>query len=457
MSEILKLFGTDGIRGTANSEPMTPDLVMRVGQAIGHILNSQPPVHKRERRMVLIGKDTRLSGYMLEQALSSGLNSMGVFVQLTGPLPTPGIGFLARNMRADAGIIISASHNAFHDNGIKVFGADGFKISSEMEEEIEHLVSQNKLNKFLPPSEGIGRSKRIDDAAGRYIVFAKNTFPLDQSLDGLRIVLDCANGASYKVAPAIFEELGAEVIVLGNQPNGFNINDKVGALFPEKVCEAVKKYRADVGISLDGDADRVIMADEKGEIVNGDHILSVCALHMNEEGLLPENTIVATQMSNLGLDLALNEHGIQVVRTDVGDKYVVEEMRKKGLSLGGEQSGHIIHLDHSTTGDGCVAALNVLAVMKSKGKKLSQLKKIFKDIPQVLINRKVKYKRPLEEVKGFNEMLRDVEKKLGKEGRTFIRYSGTEPVIRVLVEGKDRRLIGKCAEELASHLQKELS
>lgn len=453
---VTKMFGTDGIRGTANTEPMTPDLVMKVGQAIGHLLN-QSDSTKGDKRMVLIGKDTRLSGYMLEQALSSGLNSMGVFVQLTGPLPTPGIGFLARNMRADAGIIISASHNAYHDNGIKIFGADGFKISAEMEKQIEEFVAGNDINRHLASADKVGRTRRIDDAAGRYIVYAKNTFPLDLSLDGMRIVLDCANGASYKTAPAIFEELGAEVIVLGNQPNGFNINDKVGALYPEKVCEAVKKYRADVGISLDGDADRVIMADENGEIVNGDHILSVCALHMKETGILPENTIVATQMSNLGLDLALKGHGIQVLRTDVGDKYVVEEMRKKGLSLGGEQSGHIIHLDHSTTGDGCVAALNVLSVMKTKGKKLSALKKIFKDVPQVLINKKVKHKKPLEEISGWLDMLKSVEKKLGDEGRTFVRYSGTEPVVRVLVEGKDRRLIGKCAEELASHLVRELS
>ncbi len=455
-NRVTQLFGTDGIRGTANTEPMTPDLVMKVGQAIGHLLNQTESL-KSDKRMVLIGKDTRLSGYMLEQALSSGLNSMGVFVQLTGPLPTPGIGFLARNMRADAGIIISASHNAYHDNGIKVFGADGFKIPALMEKQIEEFVDDNDIYRYLASAERVGRTRRIDDAAGRYIVYAKNTFPLDQSLDGMRIVLDCANGASYKAAPAIFEELGAEVIILGNQPNGFNINDKVGALYPEKVCEAVKKYRADVGISLDGDADRVIMADEKGEIVNGDHILSVCALHMKETDILPENTIVATQMSNLGLDLALKEHGIRVLRTDVGDKYVVEEMRKKGLSLGGEQSGHIIHLDHSTTGDGCVAALNVLSVMKSKGKKLSELKKIFKDVPQVLINKKVKHKIPLEEIKGYLDMLKSVEQRLGDEGRTFIRYSGTEPVVRVLVEGKDRRLIGKCAEELATHLQRELS
>ncbi|NQZ01082.1 MAG: phosphoglucosamine mutase [Bdellovibrionales bacterium] len=457
MADSLKLFGTDGIRGTANLEPMTPDLVMKVGQAMGHILKSQKGQHKTDKRMVLIGKDTRLSGYMLEQALSSGLNSMGVFVQLTGPLPTPGIGFLARNMRADAGIIISASHNAYYDNGIKIFGNDGFKITRDMEKQIESLVAADNLNSHLVDAEKIGRTRRIDDAAGRYIVFAKNTFPLNLSLEGMRIVLDCANGAAYRVAPAIFEELGAEVIVLGNGPNGFNINDKVGALYPEGVCEAVKKYRADVGISLDGDADRVIMTDETGEVVNGDHILAICALHMSEMGQLPEKTIVATQMSNLGLEIALRDHGITVVRTDVGDKYVVEEMRKNGFSLGGEQSGHIIHLDHSTTGDGSVAALNVLAVMKEQGKKLSELRQIFNEIPQVLINKKVKRKPPLEDLPDYQKVLSSVNQKLGSDGRTFVRYSGTEPLVRVLVEGTDRRLIGKCAEELASTLVKELS
>jgi len=453
----ISLFGTDGIRGTANTDPMTPDLVLKVGQAMGYILKKQKGQHVTDRRMVLIGKDTRLSGYMLEQALSSGLNSMGVFVQLTGPLPTPGIGFLARNMRADAGIIISASHNAYHDNGIKIFGSDGFKISREMEEEIEALVAENDFHRFLSDGDKIGRTRRIDDAAGRYIVFAKNTFPLDLSLEGMRIVLDCANGASYHVAPAIFEELGAEVIVLGNRPNGFNINDKVGALYPEGVCEAVKTYRADVGISLDGDADRVIMTDEKGQVINGDHILAICALHMSEQGILPENTVVATQMSNLGLELALRDHGIQVIRTDVGDKHVVEEMRKNGFSLGGEQSGHIIHLDHSTTGDGVVAALSVLATMKAKGKKLSELRKIFTEIPQVLINKKVKRKPPLADLPEYQKVLAGVNQKLGSDGRTFVRYSGTEPLVRVLVEGKDKRLITKCADEIVSTLAKELS
>lgn len=451
-----RLFGTDGIRGTANKAPMTPDVVLKVGQALGYLLRALPG-RKGDKRMVLIGKDTRLSGYMVEQALASGLNSMGVGVQLTGPLPTPGIGFLARNMRVDAGVIISASHNAYLDNGIKIFGADGFKITDAMEKEIERLVRMEDLTSHLAGSVDIGRTRRIDDAAGRYIVFAKNTFPLNMSLEGMRIVLDCANGAAYKVAPAIFSELGAEVVVLGDEPNGFNINDKAGALYPIRTCEAVTKYRADVGISLDGDADRVIMVDEKGEIVNGDHILAICALHMATKKNLKHNTIVATQMSNFGLDMAMKGHGIKIVRTDVGDKNVVECMRQKDYNLGGEQSGHIIHLDHSTTGDGCVAALNVLAVMQSEAKPLSELKQFMKDVPQVLINTRVSQRKELDAIPGYNKLVQDIQKKLGSEGRLFVRFSGTEPVIRVLVEGPDKAAIGRYAEEIAGLLQQQLS
>lgn len=451
-----RLFGTDGIRGTANKAPMTPDVVLKVGQALGYMLR-QMPGRKGDKRMVLIGKDTRLSGYMVEQALASGLNSMGVGVQLTGPLPTPGIGFLARNMRVDAGVIISASHNAFYDNGIKIFGADGFKIPDTMEKEIERLVQMEDLTSHLAGSTDIGRSHRIDDAAGRYIVFAKNTFPLNLSLEGMRIVLDCANGAAYKVAPAIFSELGAEIMVLGDEPNGFNINDKAGALYPIRTCEAVMKYRADVGISLDGDADRVIMVDEKGEIVNGDHILAICALHMAKQKTLKHNTIVATQMSNFGLDMAMKDHKIQIVRTDVGDKNVVECMRQNDYNLGGEQSGHIIHLDHSTTGDGCVAALNVLAVMQSEAKPLSELKEFMQDMPQVLINTRVSKRQDLDAIPGYNKLVEDIQKKLGTEGRLFVRFSGTEPVIRVLVEGPDKAAIGRYAEEIAGLLQQQLA
>lgn len=451
------LFGTDGIRGTANQWPMTPETVVKIGQAIGYILQQKfkdaPGVHRK----VVIGKDTRLSGYMIEQALASGLNSMGIFVQLVGPLPTPGIGYLTRTMRAAAGIVISASHNPFYDNGIKVFGADGFKISSEMEKEIERLVLGEDLTQYLPPSKEIGRTRRIEDSQGRYIVYVKGTFPLEYTLDGMRIVLDTANGASYKVAPSVFEELGAEVIQLGDEPNGTNINDKVGALYPQKLSEAVLQYRADVGISLDGDADRVIMVDEKGEIVNGDRILAISALHMKSRGLLKGNTLVATQMSNFGLEKCMNDNGIKLVKTDVGDKYVVEEMRKNGYNLGGEQSGHIIFLDHTTTGDGCIAALSVLAVMKQTGKEMSELNHVFEDVPQVLINCRVKRRLELSEISGYAELIANVEKKLAGNGRVFVRFSGTEPVIRVLVEGPDKTLINQYAEEIASFLEKELS
>ncbi len=450
-----RLFGTDGIRATANHYPMTPDIILKVGQALGYLIKKDPPRNNHPK--VVIGKDTRLSGYMVELALTSGLNSMGVHVQLVGPLPTPGIGFLARNMRADAGIVISASHNPYHDNGIKIFGSDGFKISSEMEDEIEKLVLDTDLEPLLAEGPNLGRTKRIEDAAGRYIVDLKNTYPLEYTLDGVRIVLDCAHGASYKVAPAVFEELGAEVILLGNQPNGFNVNDKAGALYPVKMTEAVVKYRADVGVSLDGDADRVIMADEKGRVVNGDHILAICALHLKEKGKLPKNTVVATSMSNFSLDKLMKENGIQVVRTDVGDKYVVQEMRKYGYTLGGEQSGHIIFLEHSTTGDGIVAALNVLAVMNASKKKLSQLNDVMKEMPQILVNTKIKNKKDLKKIKGYNELKAKIEKDLKGEGRILVRYSGTENLVRVLVEGPSKRQISDYAQEMASFLEKNLN
>lgn len=453
--KIPKLFGTDGIRGTANQWPMTPETVAKIGQALGLVLQRNMPPGRPLK--VVIGKDTRLSGYMIEQALASGLNSMGVYVQLLGPMPTPGIGYLVRTMRASAGVVISASHNAFQDNGIKIFGHDGFKIADTLEREIERLVATEDLGKSLPPSGEIGRSKRIEDAQGRYIVFAKNTFPLEFTLDGLRIVLDTANGAAYKVAPAIFEELGAEVVHIGDGPNGTNINDKVGALYPARLADTVRQYRADVGISLDGDADRVIMVDEEGEIVNGDHILGICALALKRKGLLKKDTLVVTQMSNFGLEKKMNENGIKVVKTGVGDKYVVEEMRKNGYNLGGEQSGHIIFLDHATTGDGCVAALAVLAVLRESGQKMSQLNALIEDVPQVLINCRVRNRKELHELKGYDELIASIEKKLAGEGRLFVRFSGTEPVIRILVEGPDKRGITSYAEQIAQFLERELS
>jgi phosphoglucosamine mutase len=452
-----KLFGTDGIRGTSNQYPMTPEVVVKIGQAIGYLIRKKTISSPSLSNKVVIGKDTRLSGYMIEQALSSGLNSMGIYVQLVGPLPTPGIGYLTRTMRAAAGIVISASHNAYQDNGIKIFGPDGFKLDDRLEKDIESLVADDNLAKLLPPSKEVGRTKRIEDAQGRYIVYAKSAFPLEQTLDGLRIVLDTAHGAAYKVAPAIFEELGAEVIHVGNSPNGTNINDKVGALHPSLISQAVVQYRADVGIGLDGDADRVVMIDEKGKLINGDHILAICAIHMKNKKQLKNDTLVVTQMSNYGLEKKMNEYGIKVIKTNVGDKHVVDEMRKGSYNLGGEQSGHIIFLDQSTTGDGTVAALNVLSVMKETKKTMSELANIFEDMPQVLINCRVKSRVELENIKDYGKILKEKEAELKGEGRIFIRYSGTEPLIRILVEGPDKKVINKIAEDLASFLEKQIS
>jgi phosphoglucosamine mutase len=446
-----RLFGTDGVRGTAGLFPITPDIILKLGQALGYVLRK-----KEEMPKVVIGKDTRLSGYMVEQCLAAGLNSMGVHVQLVGPLPTPGIGFLATNMRADAGIVISASHNPYHDNGIKIFGSDGYKISDAMELEIEALVLDQDMTKLLKSHDQIGRTKRIDDALGRYLVFVKNTFPLNLDLVGLRIVLDCANGAAYKVAPLVFEELGAEVILLGNKPDGFNVNKKSGALHPEYVAEAVKKYRADIGICLDGDADRVIISDENGEVVNGDRILAICALQMKDEGRLKDNTVVATHMSNIGLDQFLKKHGIKVLRVGVGDKYVMEAMRAKGYTLGGEQSGHIIFLDYSTTGDGLIAALKLLEVSLKQNKKVSDLTQAMIDSPQVLKNLRISHRVPLEQVPGYFEMVSKIEKKIGEAGRMFIRYSGTEPLIRVLVEAPDAALAEECCTSMIDWFKKNL-
>ncbi len=452
-----KLFGTDGIRGTANKSPITPDIILKVGQALGFLLRQQKSNHASNKKRVVIGKDTRLSGYMVEMALASGLNSMGVHVQLVGPLPTPGIGFLTQNMRADAGIVISASHNPYNDNGIKIFGPDGYKISEDMEKQIQSMVYNDDLNSLLPSSQGIGRSKRIEDAQGRYIVYVKNTFPLDYTLDGLRIVLDCANGASYKVGPAILEELGAEVIVVGNNPDGTNINDKVGALYPNHLSQNVVKFRADIGISLDGDADRVILVDEKGQVVNGDHVLAICGLDMKKRGLLKNDTVVATEMANFGLEKLFKANGIQLIKTNVGDKYVVQEMRRGGYSLGGENSGHLIFLDHSTTGDGLIAALKILAVMRREQKKLSELRDVLIEMPQILKNVRVARRTELDQISGYNELHAKISKELNGHGRIFVRFSGTEPLVRVLVEGPDVQRIHQFADEMASFLQKNLA
>lgn len=447
------MFGTDGIRARANEYPITPEVVLRVGQAFGVILNDrQARSNTVKRHKVLIGKDTRLSGYMIEMALASGLNSVGLDVLLVGPLSTPGIAFLAHSMRADAGAIISASHNPYYDNGIKFFDADGFKISRKLEEKIEKLVKEGCSSKVVV-GDKIGRTKRIDDASGRYIVSVKNTFPSNLSLDGISLVLDCANGACYKVGPRIFEELGAKVKVINNNPDGFNINDNCGALYTDDLVKSVTGLSYDIGISLDGDGDRVIMCDEAGGILNGDHIMAICALDAKKKNKLVDNTIVATDMSSFGFRKFLSEHGIDVVSVDVGDKYVIAELQKRKLTLGGEQSGHIIFLDNSTTGDGLVAALKVLAIMVSQRVKLSTLRNLIYETPQKLTNLKVTNKVPLEGVSGYTDFISKVEKDLGNEGRVFIRYSGTEPILRVLVEASSETKVSEVTNRICEFLK----
>jgi phosphoglucosamine mutase len=450
-----RLFGTDGIRGVANEYPMTADVAVRLGQAIAQHFKTRPgsralaPGHKTR---ILIGKDTRQSGYMFESALAAGLTSMGVDVQLVGPLPTPGISFLTSGMRADAGIVISASHNAYQDNGIKIFGPDGFKLPDEEEAQIEALVLSEQPIK--PSAAHIGRTTRIDDAAGRYIVFVKNTFPRELTLDGVRIVIDCANGAAYKMAPTVFRELGAEVFALGVTPDGTNINDDCGSTYPQSAIKRLHETRADVAIALDGDADRVILIDERGQIVDGDQIMALVAMHLKRRGDLQGDRIVATIMSNIGLELALKKAGIGLVRSAVGDRYVVEAMRQHGLNFGGEQSGHLIFLDHSPTGDGMIAALLVLAIMRQSGKPLSELVRDVALYPQVLVNLKVKQKTPLDELPEFQAAVGEVEAALAGQGRVVVRYSGTEPKVRVMVEGPDQHTVEAHANHLAAILRR---
>jgi phosphoglucosamine mutase len=438
-----RLFGTDGIRGVANIYPMTTEIAMQVGRAIAFIVKNRTGRHR-----IVIGKDTRLSGYMIENALAAGICSMGVDVLLVGPLPTPGIAFITTSMRADAGVVISASHNPFQDNGIKIFSHDGFKLPDKLEADIEDLIFSQKMAALRPVAEEVGRAKRIDDAKGRYIVFLKNIFPKKQSLDGMHIVLDCANGATYGVAPYVFEELGAKVTTLGVSPDGKNINHQCGALHPELMAKKVQETGADVGVALDGDGDRLIVCDEKGTVVDGDHIMAVCASDLMKKRKLKKKTLVTTVMSNMGLAIAMEKMGGKIVRTQVGDRYVVEEMRKKGYSFGGEQSGHLVFLDHITTGDGNLAALRLLGIMRKREKPLSELVKVMESYPQVLKNVRTSNKIDLENFTDFQKTVKKMEKRLGKKGRILVRASGTEPVIRVMVEGEDEKIINRMADEL---------
>ncbi|ADO72512.1 phosphoglucosamine mutase [Stigmatella aurantiaca] len=443
-----RLFGTDGVRGVANVYPMTAEVAMQLGRALAYLIRNGPHRHR-----VIIGKDTRLSGYMLEQALSAGITSMGVDVWLTGPLPTPGISNLTTSMRADAGAVISASHNPYQDNGIKFFWRDGFKLPDETEAKIEELLSTGAMDTIRPTADNIGRAFRLDDARGRYIVFLKATFPRELTLEGMTIVVDCANGAAYKTAPAVLEELGAKVITLGVSPDGKNINEKCGALHPENLAQAVVAHGARLGLALDGDADRLIVVDEKGKVVDGDAIMAICTSELVARQELKKNTLVATVMSNIGLERAVARFGVKVARTRVGDRYVVEEMRKHGYNLGGEQSGHLLFLDHATTGDGTLAALQLLAVMCRQGKPLSELASIFEPVPQTLVNITVRHKRELGELPEVMKVIQSVEQRLGNEGRVLVRFSGTEPKVRILIEGED----GKRNEELAREIAEALS
>jgi phosphoglucosamine mutase len=440
-----KLFGTDGIRGKANVPPMTPELTVRLGRAIALVARRDTGRAPR----IVIGKDTRLSGYMLETALSAGICAMGGRVMLCGPMPTPAVANLTQSMRADAGVVISASHNPFEDNGIKIFGPDGFKLPDERELEIERLLDDAALDEKSSTGGSVGRAERIDDATGRYIVYAKSTFPRDLTLNGVRVVVDAAHGAAYKVAPDVFSELGADVSALGVTPNGKNINKGAGALFPESMAREVLKKKAHIGIALDGDADRVIIADENGEIVDGDAVMALCATRLMHQQRLAHGTVVATVMSNMGLERALTNAGGRVVRTTVGDRYVVEEMRRSGFNFGGEQSGHLIFLDHATTGDGIVAALQVLAIMVMEQKPLSELSRVMQRVPQVLKSLVLPARRPIEEMPELTKQIRRVEAALGKEGRVLVRWSGTEAKLRLMVEGPDLVVLETVVSEMA--------
>jgi phosphoglucosamine mutase len=446
-----KLFGTDGIRGVANRHPMTPELVLRMGKAIASLFRNA-----KRRHRILIGRDTRLSGPMIEDALVAGICSMGVDALTVGVLPTPAVAFLTMDMKADAAIMISASHNPFEDNGIKIFQGNGLKLPDAAEARIEALIASDRLGESAPSGAGIGRSKAIFGADGRYAVFLKNAFPKALSLEGLKIVVDCAHGAGHRIAPLVLEELGAEVIPMGNNPDGRNINLKCGAMHPEIVATAVRKHRAHAGIALDGDADRVIFADEKGKVLDGDHIMAICALDMKARRQLRMNTVVATVMSNMGFEIAMKEAGIKLIRTQVGDRYILECMLNKGYNLGGEQSGHLIFLDHTTTGDGILSALQVLAVMKKKARPLSELAAVMTTLPQVLVNVTVERRKKLDSIPVIGQAIADAEKKLAGKGRILVRFSGTQALCRVMIEGPSQKEITRMANELAETIRKNM-
>ncbi len=453
-----KLFGTDGIRGVANIEPVTAETALKLGRAAAHVFSSLggPGHQPGGKRKVVLGKDTRLSGYMLENAMVAGLTSLGVDVLVIGPLPSPGVAYITRSLRADAGIVLSASHNPYEDNGIKFFRHDGYKLDDEIEARIEGLVFSGEIESIRPTAGKIGKAFRIDDALGRYVEFAKQSFPRGRTLESLRVALDCANGAAYKSSPCILRELGADVEVFHNHPNGTNINADCGSTHPAEIQRLVKQTGAHVGITHDGDADRVLLCDENGDVVDGDEIMAIAAVDYLSRGCLEGNTLVSTIMSNFGLDETLASHGGRLLRTKVGDRYVIEAMLRDGFNVGGEQSGHMIFRDFATTGDGIVSALQILRVMADSGKPLSELKQVLKKFPQAQRNLRVKEKPPIESLTRVNGLLAEAEASLGGKGRVLLRYSGTEPKIRLLIEGRDQEAIEASADRIASAIQEEI-
>jgi phosphoglucosamine mutase len=445
-----RMFGTDGVRGIANVHPMTAEMALEIGRATAYVCKK----HKTKRHTIAIGKDTRVSGYMLESALTAGICSMGVDVFLLGPLSTPGIAFITRSMRADAGMVISASHNPYQDNGIKIFSRNGFKLPDAEEDEIEDLITSGRIKDIRPTADEIGKAYRIDDAGGRYIVFCKSTFPEDQTLEGMNIALDCANGATYKVAPIIFSELGATVQTIHCEPNGVNINDRCGSQHIQDLSAEVLAARADLGLAFDGDGDRLIAVDEKGAAITGDQIMAICSKMYKELGLLKNNLTIATVMSNFGFFAALKKLGIQEGVSKVGDRYVLEMMQEKGAVIGGEESGHVIFLNHHTTGDGIITALQLLWAMRRSGRPLSDLAKVMTLSPQKIVNVNVKSKPPLEGIAGLQKSIKDAEAELKDKGRVLIRYSGTQSMCRVMVEGPTEEITGRLAQSIAAVVEK---
>lgn len=453
-----RIFGTDGVRGTANIEPVTAETALKLGRAAGHVFKSlQREARGQGRHKIVLGKDTRLSGYMLENAVSSGILSMGVDVLFIGPLPTPGVAYVTRSLRADAGIVITASHNPYADNGIKFFRADGYKLDDQIEQRIEDLVFSGEIENIRPTADDVGKAVRIDDALGRYIEQAKASFPRGMTLEGMRIVIDCGHGASYKSSPCVLRELGADVIVYGNQPDGKNINKECGSMHPALMCSKIYEHRADVGIAHDGDADRVLLCDENGKLTDGDDIMAIAALDMLAQGTLAGKTLVATVMSNAGLDCAIEAAGGRVVRTPVGDKHVIDEMLRNGSNLGGEQSGHLIFRDYSTTGDGLIGAIQVLRAMRARNQRLSELAGCWTRFPQLVTNIRVREKTPFEQLDRVPELLAGAESELKSQGgRVLLRYSGTEPKARLLLEGRDNAVLSKWSQTITEALKRQV-